>query len=261
MSSFSPDCLRDKVVLITGGLGAIGRVIIAHLLDHSARVMVNDLLPESEAQAQMREAGWAPECIRYLTADITRPDQAQSLVAKTVEAFGRLDIALCHAGIVVVRPVLEYTERDWDKVLDVNLKGAFLVAQAAGRTMIEKGTRGKIIFTSSWVQDVPWPEITVYTISKSGMKMLMRGMARELAAHGIRVNAVAPGIVGVGMAKRQWDTEPSYRRRAEKAIPLGLMQPPESVADAVVFLCSAASDYMTGATLLVDGGCSLYPMD
>ena len=78
---------------------------------------------------------------------------------------------------------------------------------------------------------------------------------------GIRVNAVAPGIVAVGLAKRQWDTEPGYRRRAEKASPLGHMQPPESVADAVIFLCSPASDYMTGATVLVDGGCSLYPMD
>ena len=143
----------------------------------------------------------------------------------------------------------------------MNLKGAFLVAQAAAREMIAAGTTGKIIFTSSWVQDFPWPDITPYTVSKSGMKMLMRGMARELAAKGIRVNSVAPGIVGVGMAKRQWDTEPDYRRRAEKAIPLGVLQEPESVADAMIFLCSSASDYMTGATLLVDGGCSLYPMD
>ncbi len=114
---------------------------------------------------------------------------------------------------------------------------------------------------SSWVQDTPWPDITPYNVTKSGIKMLMRGMARELAAKGIRVNSIAPGIVAVGMAKRQGDTEPDYRRRAEKAIPLGFMQPPESVADAFIFLCSPPSDYMTGATLMVDGGCSLYPMD
>ena len=129
------------------------------------------------------------------------------------------------------------------------------------QTMTERGINGKIIFTSSWVQDVPWPDITPYNVTKSGIKMLMRGMARELAAKGIRVNSVAPGIVAVGMAKRQWDTEPDYRRRAQKAIPLGYMQPPESVADALIFLSSDASDYITGATLLVDGGSSLYPMD
>src|SRR5579884_4320632 len=165
----------------------------------------------------------------------------------------------CWHGTVV--PILEYSEADWDRILNLNLKSAFMVAQASAQAMIQQGIKGKIIFTSSWVQDVPWPNITPYNVSKSGMKMLMRGMARELAPHGIRVNSIAPGIVAVGMAKRQWDTEPDYRRRAQKAIPLGYMQPPESVADAFLFLCSDASDYITGTTLLVDGGCSLYPMD
>jgi NAD(P)-dependent dehydrogenase (short-subunit alcohol dehydrogenase family) len=150
---------------------------------------------------------------------------------------------------------------DWDRTLEINLKSAFLVAQAAARAMAEAGTKGKIIFTSSWVQDVPWPGITPYTVAKSGMKALMRGMARELAPNGIRVNAVAPGIVAAGMAQRQLDIDPGYRQRAEKATPLGYLQHPGSVADALLFLCSEASDYMTGATLLVDGGCSLYPMD
>jgi len=111
------------------------------------------------------------------------------------------------------------------------------------------------------VQDVPWPEITPYNMSKSALKTMMRGFARELADKGIRANAIAPGIVGVGMAKRQWDTDPGYKARASKAIPLGFMQPTESVADAFVFLCSDMASYMTGSTLLIDGGCSLYPMD
>jgi NAD(P)-dependent dehydrogenase (short-subunit alcohol dehydrogenase family) len=261
MTAFSKDCLSGKTILITGGLGAIGRVVVGQLLSHSAQVAVNDLVPERNAHGRIREAGWPLDRCRYVRADVTKPDQARSLVSRTVEHFGRLDVALCHAGIVLSGPVLDSSERDWDKVMAINLKGAFLVAQAAARMMIQQGTKGKIVFTSSWVQAVPWPEITLYTVSKSGMNMLMRGMARELASKGIRVNAVAPGIVAVGMAKRQWDTELAYRRRAKKAIPMGFMQPPESVADAFVFLSSGASDYMTGATLLVDGGCSLYPMD
>ncbi|MEP7358204.1 MAG: SDR family oxidoreductase, partial [Anaerolineales bacterium] len=120
---------------------------------------------------------------------------------------------------------------------------------------------GHLIFTTSWVQDVPWPEITPYSSSKAAMRALMRGFARELAPHNIRANAIAPGIVAAGLAQRQWDTDPSYRARAQKAIPLGFMQPPESVANAFLFLCSGMASYMTGSVLLVDGGCSLYPMD
>ncbi len=258
---FTPNCLEGKVILITGGLGAIGRVVVTRLLAHGARVAVNDVVPENAAEAAIQEAGLRQDRCRYVRADITRAREAQGTVAKTLEHFGRLDIALCHAGMAHSCSIVDYPEAEWDKILAVNLKSAFLVAQAAARAMIEQGVKGKIVFTSSWVQDTPWPDITPYNVTKSGMKMLMRGMARELAAKGIRVNSIAPGIVAVGMAKRQWDTEPDYRRRAEKAIPLGFMQPPESVADAILFLCTDASDYMTGTTLLVDGGCSLYPMD
>lgn len=259
--TFSRDCLDGKRILITGGLGDIGRVVVSRLLNHGARVVVNDVVREEQAGAGMVESGWPAQRCVYVPADVGDSQEARSLVERAAAAFGGLDIAICHAGLTHSGPLVECSDEDWDRVLDVNLRGGFLVAQASARTMIQAGTRGKIVFTSSWVQDVPWPDIAPYNVSKSGIKMLMRSMARELAAYGIRVNAVAPGIVAVGMAKRQWDAEPDYRRRAAKAIPLGSMLPPESVADAFLFLCSDASDYMTGATLLVDGGSSLYPMD
>lgn len=259
--TYTEDCLQGKVILITGGMGAIGRVVVSKLLKHSAQVAVNDVVPASEATKLAEELKWPSGRFLYIPSDVTQQPECQRLVKKSVEKFGRLDIALCHAGMAQSCPILDYTEKDWDKILNLNLKGAFLVAQASAKAMIQHGIKGKIVFTSSWVQEVPWPDITPYNVSKSGMKMLMRGMARELAPQGIRVNSVAPGIVAVGMAKRQWDTEPDYRARAEKAIPLGYMQPPESVADAFLFLCSDASDYITGVTLLTDGGCSLYPMD
>jgi len=261
MTTFAKDCLEGKAALITGGLGAIGKVVVSSLLSHLARVAVNDVLGNEQAEKAAKELAWPSDRFAYVRVDVTRPEGAGELVAKTLQAFGRLDVALCHAGMAHSCPILEYSEAEWDKIVNLNLKSAFLVAQAAARAMVDRGIKGKIIFTSSWVQDVPWPDITPYNVTKSGMKMLMKGMARELAGRGIRVNALAPGIVAVGMGKRQWDTEPEYRRRAERAIPLGYLQPPESVADALLFLCSSASDYITGTTLLADGGCSLYPMD
>ena len=261
MSTFADDCLAGKSILITGALGAIGQVVVTSLVAHGASVLANDILSDEEAASIAGIHRWSAARYRYRRADITRSDEVAELLAASVKQIGQLDIALCHAGMVQGCPILNYSEADWDRILALNLKGSFLTAQAAGRIMVDQKTKGKIIFTSSWVQDVPWPEITPYTITKSGVRTMMRGMARELAPLGISVNAIAPGIVGVGMAKRQWDTDPDYRRRAEKAIPLGNLQTAESVANALLFLCSDASDYMTGATLLVDGGCSLYPMD
>jgi NAD(P)-dependent dehydrogenase (short-subunit alcohol dehydrogenase family) len=261
VSTFRDDCLAGKVILITGALGAIGQVVVSALLRHGATVIGNDILTDEEANAFFVKNGWLAARYHYIGADITNSGEVDRLLASTLEKAGKLDVALCHAGMVLACPVLKYSEQEWDRIIDLNLKGSFLTAQAAARVMAGLRTAGKIIFTTSWVQDVPWPEITPYTVTKSATRTLMRGMARELAPVGIRVNAVAPGIVGVGMAKRQWDTDPDYRRRAEKAIPLGHLQTPESVAEALLFLSSDASDYLTGATLLVDGGCSLYPMD
>ncbi len=261
MSKFASDCLAGKSILITGAMGGIGQAIVDALLAHGAFVIANDVMSEAESHSIAATHGWSDDRYFYVTGDITQIEGVQASVSAALKPTGRLDVALCHAGIVHAAPILEYSAEDWDRIVRVNLRGSFLVAQAVAKQMVEQKVQGKIVFTSSWVQDTPWPEIVPYTVTKSGLRTLMRGMARELATYGIRVNAVAPGIVGVGMAKRQWDTDPHYRRRAEKAIPLGYLQTAESVADAMVFLCSAASDYMTGATLLVDGGCSLYPMD
>src|SRR5690606_32393896 len=118
-------------------------------------------------------------------------------------------------------PFLDITPESWEKHLDINLTGCFHVGQAAARRMARDRTQGRIIFTSSWVGSIPWPEITAYTVSKAGVDMLTKQMARELAQHGIRVNAVAPGIVRAGLAGRQLDEEPQYAARVAKVIPLG----------------------------------------
>jgi NAD(P)-dependent dehydrogenase (short-subunit alcohol dehydrogenase family) len=249
--------LSSKTILITGGAGAIGRVVVQTLLAHGATVAVNDIVPPEEAESALPKS----DRLRYFRADATQADEVKVMFDAVESALGMPNVVCCHAGMVAAHPVTDYPLDEYDRLMDVNVRAAFVVAQEAARRWIARGASGHLIFTTSWVQDVPWPEITPYTMSKSAMKMMMRGFARELADKGIRANAIAPGIVGVGMAKRQWDTDPSYRARAAKAIPLGYMQPPESVADAFAFLCSDMASYMTGATLLVDGGCSLYPMD
>lgn len=253
--------LSQKTILITGGCGAIGRVIIRLLTHHGATVAVNDIVLEAEAGQIFIETGIAETNVTYFKADVTDPDAVKTLFQRVEERLGLPDIVCCHAGLVDAHPVEAYPLAGFDTLMDLNLRSGFIMAQTATQRWLDNHQPGHLIFTTSWVQDVPWPEITPYNISKAGLRMMMRGFARELAAKNIRANAIAPGIVGVGMAKHQWDTDPGYRARAEKAIPLGHMQPPESVAQAFLFLCSDMAGYMTGSVLLVDGGCSLYPMD
>jgi NAD(P)-dependent dehydrogenase (short-subunit alcohol dehydrogenase family) len=253
--------LSSRTVLITGGCGAIGRVVVRALAESGARVAVNDIVSDEEARQALDEAGALRPTVVYFQQDVTDPEAVDVLFDRVRGTLGLPDVVCCHAGMVDAYRVDQYPIDRFDALLQLNVRSSFLVGQSAARRWIAGGVSGHLIFTTSWVQDVPWPEITPYTASKAAMKALMRGFARELAPHGIRANAVAPGIVAAGMAKRQWDTDPGYRARAEKAIPLGFMQPPESVAHAFLFLCSDLASYMTGSVLLVDGGCSLYPME
>jgi len=259
--TFREDALAGQHIVISGGAGAIGVAVARALADHGARVTINDIVPDVDALARLDAAGVIKDRMQYVRADLTSAQAVEQLIEMARAKFGAITVVCCHAGMVQAAPIITYDDDMWDQLMDVNLKAAYLLAKAGARSMLNDGTRGQLIFTTSWVGAVPWPDIAPYSASKAAMNMLMRSFARELAPQGIRANAVAPGIVGAGMALRQWETEPDYRARASKAIPLGALQTPESVADAFLFLCSDASKYMTGSILLVDGGCSLYPMD
>ena len=182
------------------------------------------------------------------------------LTAALAAADSFTDVILL-AGIVRTGGLLEQTAEDFEQVLRVNVVAAALTAQAAVRQWKETGAPGNLVFVSSWVQDVPWPGIAPYSASKAALRSMARSFAREFAVDGIRANVLAPGIVGVGMARKQWIEERDYRLRARRAVPLGQLQDPQSVAHALLFLCSPMSTYMTGSTLVVDGGASLYPLD
>lgn len=252
--------LQGRSVLLTGALGGIGLVCATRLHQAGARIILSDLLSLEDARATLDSAGFAET--DYVTCDVRFEADVAHLFDVAADRLGAPPNIVCaHTGVVDSFPIETYPVDEFDALFAVNTRGSFLTAGEAARRWRQAGTGGNLIFTSSWVQDVPWPEISAYSASKAAIKSLMRSFARELAPFGIRSNALAPGIVGVGMAKRQWDTDPSYRARAERAIPMGALQTPESVADAMLFLASSLSSYMTGATLLVDGGASLYPMD
>ncbi|MEU1941506.1 SDR family oxidoreductase [Streptomyces sp. NPDC020125] len=259
-SNSGPWGLAGRRVVVAGALGGIGQVIAAAFREAGAHVLLTDLTDASAAVEAVTAAGFDPRM--YAACDLTSEDEVRALCDRADEVFGGLpDIVCVHAGVVGSHPVVDYPIAAFDELMKVNLRGSFLLASEAARRWLAVEAPGTLVFTTSWVQDVPWPDIGPYSASKAAVRSLMRTFARELAPRGIRSNAVAPGIVGVGMARRQWDTDPAYRARAQRAIPLGRLQTPESVADAVLFLASPLSAYMTGATLLVDGGASLYPMD
>jgi len=250
--------LTGSVVLITGGCGDLGLAISARLVRAGAFVCVNDRIPQEQAAIRLTRVDPSGTQIHYYPADVTDRPAVDAMIEEIVSTRGRLDIAICNAGIVESAPFLDVSLDSWQRHIASNLTGVFNTAQAAARSMVAQRVAGRILLTGSWVGEVPWLDIAPYSVSKAGVRMLGRSMAKELAPLGIRVNIMSPGIVGAGMAQRQWDTEPAYRARASTAIPLGELQQPASVAEAMLWLCLPASDYMTGAVLLVDGGASLF---
>jgi NAD(P)-dependent dehydrogenase (short-subunit alcohol dehydrogenase family) len=243
-------------IVVTGGAGDIGAAIGAELTRRGATVTLVDRKSEEQAEAWLARVGEAGR-VAYRQADV-RDRAALEQVLRSVDP---LDVAIGNAGVVESASFLDITDEQWQTHLDVNLTGCFNLGQTAARLMVERGAPGRIIFTGSWVQDVPWPEIAAYSASKAALRMLARSMARELAPHRILVNVLAPGIVNAGLARHQLETEPQYARRVANVIPLGELQTAEQVARAMAFLCSRDADYITGAVLLADGGCSLFQFD
>jgi len=240
-------------IAVSGAAGDIGGAMALELARRGARVTMLDRVSETEASGRIAAIAAAGRC-SYQQVDVTDRAAVDAAFAE----IDPLDVAIGNAGIVEAAPFLEVSQEQWTTHLDVNATGCFNVGQAAARLMAERETGGQIIFTGSWVGEIPWPEISAYCVSKAAVRMLARSMARELAASGIRVNVVAPGIVMAGMARHQYQTDPDYARRASVVIPLGEFGTVEQVAKATAFLCSPDAEYMTGSVLLVDGGASLF---
>ncbi|TET12709.1 MAG: SDR family oxidoreductase [Dehalococcoidia bacterium] len=255
--------LTGKGAIVTGAAMGIGQAIASRLAEAGAGVMITDINPEAASQTVeqiMARGGKA----RAIHADATSADDANKAVEATVESFGRLDILVNNAGIYPFSPILEISEEMWNKVLDINLKGVYSYSQAAAREMVRAGHGGKIVNIASMEGLHPREQLAAYVASKGGMIMLTKAMALELATHNILINAIAPGGVwtpGTEALARQTEASgiplegamDTYMAR----VPLGRFAEPDDVAKVVLFLASAAADYMTGSVLLVDGGFQL----
>ena len=243
--------LRNKVALVTGAQQGIGRAFALAFAAEGADVAVNYLDDAAAAERVAADARKHGVRAVVLQGDVARVDQGQALVARTVEELGGVDILVNNAGVYPRSPFLELAEREWDHVLDVNLKGACFCAQAAARAMIAGGRRGSIINLSS--SSIRGQARGVhYTASKGGLITMTRSMALELAPHGIRVNAIAPGTTDTAQP-RGGNTEEELAALA-RVIPLGRIAQPDDIASVAVFLACDESRHMTGQTLHVNGG-------
>ena len=250
--------LSNLKVAVTGALGGIGIPTLKHLQSVGAQLIAIDLLDVVSAKKILAENGISVDS--YHQVDITDSAAIENFL-QALKASAIPDALVSLAGIVRVGAIHEQSAESIREVFEVNVIGQTLIAQAFIKQWLATNSSGNIIFTSSWIDHVPWPSVTPYAASKAAIVAISRGIARELATKKIRSNIISPGIVNIGMAAKQWREEPDYRKRAQRAIPLGNLQEPLSVAHGIEFLLSEKSSYMTGSNLLIDGGASLYPLD
>jgi NAD(P)-dependent dehydrogenase (short-subunit alcohol dehydrogenase family) len=245
-----------QTAIVTGAGRGMGRAIALAFASRGANVIVADIDRACAADVveEIRRGGGRATAAGV---DVSRVEDVRSLFKSALEEFGAVDILVNNAGIGIAKPLLEYTEEDWDRQLGVNLKGMFFATQEAARLMIPK-RRGKIVNFASTAAFVSssTPE-TAYDISKGGVRQLTTSVAAELAPHHINVNAVAPGTIMTELTLRVLDTDEKMARASAK-IPVGRLGTPEDIVGPVLFLCSDEADYITGHTLVVDGGWLLF---
>jgi 2-deoxy-D-gluconate 3-dehydrogenase len=252
--------LRGKGAVVTGGAMGIGQAIALRLAEAGASVMIADINLEAanKTAEEITSGGGKAQAIQ---ADASSGSDAKKVIQATVDAFGSLDILINNAGIYPLLPMMRVEEELWDRVIDINLKGTFLYAQAAAARMIEAGNGGKIVNLASIDGLHPNGNAAHYNASKGGVIMLTKALALELAPHNILVNTVAPGTIKTP-GTETWGakaiddglTVEQLSKSFQGRVPLGRVGYPDDIAKVVLFAASAAADYMTGSLLLVDGG-------
>lgn len=245
--------LQNKVAIVTGAATGIGQAIAIRFAQEGASVVV-DFVGKPDAPNQTEESikSFGGKTIA-VDADVSKPDQVQNLIDSAIREFGKLDIVVNNAGIEKKFAFVDYPLEEVQKIVNVNLIGPFLVAQAAARQMTKQGNGGRIINISSVHEDLPMPTNAVYCATKGGLRMLMRTIAVELAKDKITVNNIGPGAVYTPI-DADIEAKPELEKSLMAEIPLNRWGKPEEIAGLAVFLASEEAAYITGATYFIDGG-------
>jgi NAD(P)-dependent dehydrogenase (short-subunit alcohol dehydrogenase family) len=244
--------LEKKVALVTGGSRSIGRAIALGFAREGADIAVNYVRNTEEARNTVQEIEALGRRALAVRADTSKRSEVQAMVNEVWDRLGPIDILVNNAGVQKRVFFLDLEEKDWDWMLGVNLKGYYLVGQAVAARM-QTGKQGVIINISSEAAGFPAPRMTAYCVSKAGVAMLTKCMALELAQHGIRVNALAPGLTRTDINRKDLEDDDFLKLRLAR-IPLGRVMNPEDLVGAALFLASSDSQTATGTTLQVDGG-------
>ncbi len=245
--------LKGKVAIVTGGNSGIGAAIVLGLAKEGANIVIDYRShPETTDELEKKIASLGDQAIG-VKADVSKIEDLQLLIDTTVKKFGHLDIMINNAGVETRSSILDTTEAQYEKVLEINLKSAFFGTQIAAEQMIKQGNGGRIINITSVHEDWPMPGNIAYCLSKGGMRMLTRTSAVELAKYNILVAGVAPGAVAtpINVSTMQ---DPKLMQKLNNAIPIGRMAKPEEIASVVAFLASDEAKYVTATTIIVDGG-------
>jgi NAD(P)-dependent dehydrogenase (short-subunit alcohol dehydrogenase family) len=243
--------LDGEVAIVTGAGGGLGRALSLALVEAGAKVVVVDVV-EVNGEETVREIVAAGGEGIFIKADLTKGDEVKRMAAETAKRFGKIDILVNNAGTVLGKPLIEVEEEEWHRVMDINLTSTFLCSRFAGKYMIERG-KGKIINISSNAGIAAATNQSAYCASKAGVISLTKCLALEWARYHINVNAIAPGYIRTALSASALENE-KIASILLKKIPLRRFAEPEDIAPLVIYLASKASEYMTGETILIDGG-------
>lgn len=250
--------LQGQVAVLSGGLGAIGSAAVRALAAQGADVAWCDLLPEDRALPLVGDVQDLGRRGLYHRVDVADARAVSSWLLEVEQRLGTPTLIVPNAAVVGVAPWNQLSAEDWRRVMAVNLDGAFHLASIATRRLVERGSPGRVIFVGSWAADHVHLAIPAYCVAKAGLRMLARCMAGALAPHGILVNEIAPGFVAAGLADQFPEAVQDAHETSRRQVPVGRLIEPDEVAAQIVHLCDPDNRHMTGSTVLMDGGLSLF---